>query len=172
MKSIDSIAENSQSSSTEQTTIDNILKQKRYFSLQSIELKQFSNQLKALVKKGELIEKLIDNGVIYINGFDHLSISQRETMTFEELNNGFQAIFDDADILFYMSDQLQLGKPDEFKAICSELFQEKQAKDLKIIVIDFTYCQQFLIDFSIIRLKKKLWKPVQPDNLITHRKKM
>lgn len=149
--------------------IDRIISDKRYLSLGRSEIDNFYAKVQQWSNRFQLIKRLNDDKIIYINILDILP-QQNISLTKHNVDAALTDYFSKEDnflILWCSSDLLKQEKPSEWDEVYQKLTLERQhmISQSTLIYVDFSGCQQNLEDFIVLRLPKELTSITSSDDL-------
>jgi hypothetical protein len=148
------------------TKISIIISDQCYLYLQKTEIEAFHIDIRKLLNKTRLINKLNKSEIQYINVMD-IAATGNQILTIENIHIRLKYVFSNENhrvILWYSTDRLKRTKAKRYKQIYQKLiFERKQTtKSIRLVYADFTYWKQKLEDFTIVKL------PLQKGSESTH----
>ncbi|CAF1078440.1 unnamed protein product [Rotaria sordida] len=138
------------------TVLDHIIADQRYECLRKTEIEKFRTSVEQLFNKSILIRTLKDNQIEYVNAFDIRS-NQTLPTTIDDIDAILKRAYSNENvlvILWYSSDRLRRIQQDRWQQIYQELTSERQnvAQRINLVYVDFTYFEQRLESFIIVKL--------------------
>ena len=138
------------------TALNNIIRDQRYGCLHKLTMEKFVGNVRGLLNKSILIERIRDSRIDYVNARDIRS-GERIPATIEDIDAILKRSYYNEHapvILWYSTDRLKREQSDRWEDIYRKITEERHrsSDQLNLVYVDFTYFAERLEGFTIVQL--------------------